>query len=151
MTEGMEQREPPEEEPTKKDESEDDDGRKAAESRWEWVAACISFILVAGAIAFLVREGLGNSGHAPAITIEIDSIVPAGSGFLVEFHARNDGDRTAASLLIEGVLRNAAEEEVSSVTLDYLPGGSERAAGLFFSRDPGQGTLTILPRGYQRP
>lgn len=134
------------------DESKKNGEQGLASSRWEWVAACIGFVLVAGAIGFLLREGLGSPATPPEITVEVDSILPAGSGFLVEFHARNDGGRTASALQIEGVLRvSAEEEEVSSVTLDYLPPESERSAGLFFSHDPRLGELEIRPTGYQRP
>lgn len=130
----------------------DDEKRSVTTSPWEWVAACIGFILVAGAIILLVIEGLSDDGVPPAITLEVDSIVQAGSGYLVEFSARNAGDRTASAVLIEGVLRvPEEEEEVSSVTLDYLPAESRRSAGLFFSHDPRIGTLELRPLGYQRP
>jgi uncharacterized protein (TIGR02588 family) len=37
------------------------------------------------------------------------------------------------------------------LTLDYLPGRSERSGGLFFSRDPRVLRLVLEVHGYQAP
>lgn len=131
------------------------DGRERhpAGSRWEWVAAVISFLLVATAIVFLIYDAVGSPPSAPAIEITVDSVVTAGKGYLVEFTARNSSASTAAVVVVEGMFRSAdgAEVETSQVTFDFLPGHSRRAAGFFFTRDPREGTLEIRPLGYARP
>lgn len=135
--------------------SRDGPRRSLAGSRWEWVAAVVSFVLAAAAISFLLLDAADAPDPPPAIEIAIDSVTAAGSGYLVEIHAHNTSATPAAAVVIEGALSPGAgadtEPERSRITLDYLPGKSSRAAGLFFSRDPGQGTLVIRPLGYQAP
>jgi uncharacterized protein (TIGR02588 family) len=55
-------------------------------------------------------------------------------------------------LLVEGVLKDGAEIiETSEVTIDYVPAGSQRQAGLFFIRDPQQYELQLSAKGYEQP
>lgn len=131
----------------------DGEPRRLAGSHWEWVAAAISFVLVTSAIGFLVLDATESPPTPPVIEIAIDSVVAAGSGYLVEFSVHNTGTRTAATLQVEGTLRSgdAADEETSQVTFDFVPGESTRGAGLFFTSDPRQGRLEIRSLGYQHP
>ncbi len=117
----------------------------------EWVVAGLSALVVLGAAGFLVREAFGPSSP-PRITIEADSVVRAGQGYLVEFRVRNGGRTTAAGLVVEGKLDGGTgPAETGEVTIDYVPAGGTRSAGLFFTRDPREGRLEIRPKGYDRP
>ncbi|HKU53017.1 MAG TPA: hypothetical protein VJQ25_11150, partial [Nitrospira sp.] len=88
----------------------------------------------------------------PDVTVEIDRIVPAQNGFLVEFRLINEGGRTAAGLTVEGMLRNGTEIlETSNTTVEYLPSHSERAGGLFFTLDPRAYDLQLRATGYETP
>ena len=71
---------------------------------------------------------------------------PAGTGWVVEFEARNLSPVTAAQVTIEGRL---ADGETATATIDYVPGRSARRGGLFFSREPRGAELRAL--GYQDP
>jgi uncharacterized protein (TIGR02588 family) len=80
------------------------------------------------------------------------SIVPAQNGYLVQFHAVNQGGSTAAGVVIGGELRRDAETiESSHTTLNYLPANSERGGGLFFTHDPRQFDLQMRALGYEEP
>ena len=40
---------------------------------------------------------------------------------------------------------------MSEAVLDYVPAGSDREGGLWFSRDPRAGQLTLRAKGYADP
>ena len=51
----------------------------------------------------------------------------------------------------EGILSGGGADETSRVVFDYVPGHSVRQGGLFFTRDPRTGHLTLRARGYSAP
>jgi uncharacterized protein (TIGR02588 family) len=121
-------------------------------SLWEWAAAALSTVVVLGAIGFMLNEAFTVPSSPPMITVRVDTIVAAGSGYVVEFRAQNSGQTTAAGLTIEGELRSdTGTVEKSNVTIDYVPAGSHRRGGLLFTHDPARYTLQIQPKGYDRP
>lgn len=75
---------------------------------------------------------------------------PAGWHVAVRVH--NGSQATAAALRLTGQLRQGPElVEEREVELQYLPGGSSREGGLFFSRDPRQYRLDWAFRSYEQP
>ncbi len=127
-------------------------GWAGAASPLEWVVAAASALLVLGAAGFLLWQGSRAPASPPRITVQVDSVVRASSGWLVEFSARNDGTTTAAKLVVEGELRGGdGEAETSEATLDYVPARGSERGGLYFTRDPRRGRLTLRPLGYERP
>ncbi len=118
----------------------------------EWVVAGLSALIVLGTAGFLVMDAFRIPPSPPRITIEVDSVVRAGPGYLVEFRARNSGQTTAAGLVIEGEIKgDTGTVEKGEVTIDYVPSEGVRKGGLFFTRDPRQHRLEIRPKGYDRP
>jgi uncharacterized protein (TIGR02588 family) len=70
----------------------------------------------------------------------------------VRIRVENAGDTTAAQLAIEGALKPpSGEEEKSEITIDYVPGRSERSGALFFKSNPVNSDLQIRPLGYEKP
>ena len=119
---------------------------------WEWIVAAIGFMLVAGVIGFLLYEALGGNRMPPDVKLSVDSVVQTRNGYLVKITAVNQGGITAEGVDIEGELRRGTEAvERSRTTIDYLPPGSEKRAGLFFTRDPQQFELQVRPFGYEEP
>jgi uncharacterized protein (TIGR02588 family) len=119
-----------------------------AASRWEWVAAALGALLVAAALAVLLRSASVQGGDpVPRLAVLIDSVIPYDAGFIVRFRVRNEGGQTAARVLVRGVV--GAEE--SEMSLDFVPGRSERRGGLLFTRDPRQQPLVIRAVGYDEP
>ena len=115
-------------------------------------AAAIGALLICGAIGSLLHEAITSDGSAPVIVLEVDSVLARGDGFLVEFSATNRGETTAASLRVEGeLLSDTARIERSEASLDFVPAGATRHAGLFFDHDPRLFRLRLRPRGYDRP
>ena len=118
----------------------------------EWVAAAIGLVLVVGAIGFMFYQALFFESKPPNISITIESVTPNDAGYLVAFKAANNGDKTAASVAIEGELKNGDESvEKSSVTIGYVPSYSETSGGLFFSKNPQNFDLKIRATGYEQP
>jgi uncharacterized protein (TIGR02588 family) len=118
----------------------------------EWIAAALGLAIVLIAIAFLSYQAIHGASLPPEITVAVRSIEPQQSGYLVQARVINTGRATASQLIVEGTLMTTTgEEQRSQVTLDYLPGGSERRAGLFFTTDPRKGKLQIRAIGYQDP
>ena len=55
-------------------------------------------------------------------------------------------------MLVEGELAGPdGPIETSEATMDYLPPGSEREGGLFFSRDPRRYEVRLRAKGYVDP
>jgi uncharacterized protein (TIGR02588 family) len=120
-------------------------------SVWEWVAAAVSTTIVIAMVVTLFLAGRREQ-TPPQLAVAIVSVTASGSDFLVQFSIRNDGHKTAAQVIVEGQLEGGeAPPETSSVTFDYVPGGSVRHGGVLFKHDPRSGQLTLHPLGFREP
>lgn len=118
----------------------------------EWVIAAISTAVVIGLIGLMIGEAVSESGEPPQIEIQIDTVIRVRSGHLVEFRARNRGQRTAADLTVVGELMGETGlVEKAEVTFGYIPEGAIRHGGLYFREDPTRYRLELRPVGYTRP
>ena len=121
-------------------------------SKWEWAVAAVGFALVAGALGYMVRHALTVDSKVLEVTVERQSTHATQGGYVVLFRARNHSNATAATLWVEGELRQGSSVvETSSAMLDYLPSFSERWGGLFFREAPDKHELRLSPRGYAQP
>lgn len=119
---------------------------------WMWGIGLLGLLFVLGSIGFMLYEAIAGDSSPPDVIVEIDSILPARNGFLVEFRAINEGGRAAAGLTVEGELRNGAQiVETSDSTIEYVPSHSEREGGLFFTLDPREYDLQLRAKGYETP
>jgi uncharacterized protein (TIGR02588 family) len=120
-------------------------------SVWEWVAAAVATAMVIGMVITLFLAGRREQ-TPPRFAVTIQSVAASGPEFLVEFSIRNDGRKTAAQVTVEGQLAaGEAAAETSSVTFDFVPGGSVRRGGILFRHDPRAGQLTLRPLGFREP
>ena len=120
-------------------------------SKWEWLAGAIGLVLVLAAVGYMVRAALQPS-TPPRVVVEMDSVTVGGGGYLVHFTARNEGRTTAASVTIEGEVRDGSGAMVlSTATLDFVPAGSTRSGGRYSTRDPRGGGLELRAAGYADP
>ena len=118
----------------------------------EWAVGALGALLLVGAVAFLAREAARGPGRPPDVVVAADTAVAGRGGWLVRVRARNLGDEAAADVLLRGTLGVAGAEPVErETTIDYLPGRSERAAGLVFPADPARGTLRLEVVGHRAP
>lgn len=128
-------------------------GGGGAASRWEWVAAGVSLLILLGVLGFLLYDAVDSTSTPPRVEVVVDSVGPAGpAGFLVTFTATNSGDETAGGVLVQGELRSdTGLVESAEATLSYVPSHSSRSGGLIFQHDPRRYALQVRPRGYDRP
>ena len=131
------------------------EGQPAPETPlWEKLAGLLGLLLVLGVLGYLVYEGVRPRSEA-AIVTAVESITPQAGGYLVTFTASNEGRQTAASVLVEGALYDAAgaEEpvETAEMTFDYIPDQSDRSGALVFERDPRQYELRLQVKGFMDP
>ena len=119
----------------------------------EWLVGGIGLVLTLGLVGFIGWEAVtGSNGTPPGIELRVEDVSAAGPGYVATIVARNTGPRTAASVEIEGKLsRRGGESETSTVTIDYVPGGSEVRGGLYFTQDPSAGQLQLRALGYTQP
>lgn len=121
-------------------------------SRWEQAVAALGVVLVLGAIGYMAYHALTVRAEVPEVTVERVSTQAVQGGYVVRFRARNHSAATAASLQIEGELRQGPSVvETSGATLDYVPSFSERRGGLFFRADPDLHEVRLMPKGYTDP
>jgi len=118
----------------------------------EWAAAAAGCAVLLGTIAFLVHGALAGPPTPPDLLVAADSVTHVSSGWLVHFRAENRGESAAAAVEVEGEAVRPAGAETSRAVLDYVPGGSTRRGGLFFTSDPRPlGDLRLRAVGYQAP
>jgi uncharacterized protein (TIGR02588 family) len=118
----------------------------------EWLLAIIGLALVVFSVGFLVYQAVTGDEAPPDVTVEMNTITPTSHGYLVQFRAINQGETTAKGLIIEGQLTDAGQEiEKSETSLDYIPAGSEREGGLFFTENPDQFEMQLRALGYEQP
>lgn len=118
----------------------------------EWIVAAIGLILVLFSIGFLAYKGVTSKDSPPNLTVKVTSIEHLSNGYLVEFKVRNEGERPAASVVIEGKLSSGEKEiETKTTTINYIASESERNGGLFYTENPEQNNLEIKAIGYENP
>ncbi len=121
-------------------------------SLWEWIVAGVGVALVVGSFGFLGYEAFRGQISHPDIVVQVDAILPVRTGYLVQINVLNQGDATAATLKIEGLLLQGTKQvEMSETTIDYVPAHSKRKGGLFFASDPRRVTLQLRAKGYEEP
>ena len=119
----------------------------------ELVSAAIGLAIAGGMFGFLALEAVRQRDGMPPLL----SAVPVGvhaqrHGYVVEIEVRNGAGQTAASVQVEGQLKQGdAAVETSSATVAHVPGDSARQAGLVFSRDPRKYRMELRVTGYERP
>lgn len=118
----------------------------------ERAAGVTGLIFLLAVLGFLGYKEV-TTQHTPAdVTVHVETIESSSSGYLVEITANNHGEQSAAGVRIRGVLKDGdATVETAHITFQYVPPGSERKGGLYFSRDPRSLTLSVRAEGYERP
>lgn len=121
-------------------------------ARLEWLLGAAGLVLLLSSIGYLAYQAISGASRPPAPVLSVIAVDPQQGKFLVRVQVTNQGSTTAAALKITGSLtRDGAVVEQAEAVLDYLPAGSAREGGLFFSRDPRQYELELSAAGYQKP
>ena len=125
----------------------------AAASPLEWLAATLGALIALALLGLIAWDAATGPGRVPpALVIQPEQVERNAGGYVVQFIARNRADDTAASVHVEGVLKQGGTEvETSQTTIDYVPANGHRRGGLIFTRDPAAHTLELRATGYQQP
>ena len=141
-------------EQNERDEQQDEQGEQPGQTRnsvLEWAVAGLGFVLVVFAVGFMAFQAFTSQDLPPNIELHVVSVQDVQGGYLALLEARNRGDEAAAEVGVEGTIeRNGQEVETSETTFDFIPSGSVREGGLFFTEDP-RGALTVRSVGYREP
>lgn len=125
---------------------------EAAPPSWEWVAAGVGLLLVAAGIGVLAYYAWTGKSDRPQPQVQVVAIERQPAGWLVAIRIHNRAQATAAALRLTGQLRQGPDVvEERELELQYLPGGSSREGGLFFSRDPRLHRLEWAFESYEQP
>lgn len=121
-------------------------------SPWEWFTAAVGLLLISVTVVYLAYVGLTRPDGPPSVDIEVVDVRRQEGQYLVRFRARNDGNSTAAALVVEGRLEEGGRVvENAQATIAYLPQRSVRQGGLFFSKDPSGHALSVSAVAYSTP
>ncbi len=123
------------------------------DSLWiEWMTGALCAVLVAGMIGWIGYEAFTGQEGKPELATRIVHQEKIGDGQRVVFLIENMGSRTAATVVVEGQVRDGeAVLETSEVTFDYVPAKSTASGAMLFQSPPEAGQLQIRPTGYSDP
>ncbi len=130
------------------------DGDDRQGKSWlEWFAGGVGLLLALVLIGTIGYQAVrGDSSSPPQLEFDVSSVGPSGNYYLVEVEARNRTEATAQQVNVEVTLtREGQEVQTAQLTFDYVPGGSKVKGGVYFSKDPGTGKLSVRPLGYSQP
>lgn len=118
----------------------------------EWVALAVSVIAIAALIGFLVIDGLVDEGRPPAprVTLRVAEAYAIESGWLVPATISNDGDEAAEAVDLVATATVAGEEEEATISVDYLPAGTDVEITFGFSGEP-EGEVAVQVVGFRLP
>ena len=126
-------------------------GKRDAIPPLEWAAAAFG-LLVAIVLLSIIGRGVVAGGHeVPHLAASAERVFATPTGHVVEVVAVNRSSVSAASVQVEGVVGQGADEETSIASIDYVPGHSRATGGLLFTRDPKADGLRLRVTGYELP
>ncbi len=118
----------------------------------EGATAVIGLILVVLSVGYIAFKGFTERDSPPDLVVSVTSIKTVTSGYLVEFKVKNEGEKTAANVVIEGKLaKNDEDFDTKTTTINYIASKSEQSGGLYYEEDPAQNKLVIKAVGYENP
>lgn len=117
----------------------------------EWILGGIGLLIFVAGVGFLLTRA-ASPEVAPTLKLEVQRVVRVENGHLVEFIASNQGSETVADLhIIAALMQGEREAERVELTMDYLPGRSQRHGGAYFERDPKNHRVKLVAQGFQDP
>lgn len=133
--------------------SEASEKEKKGPSALEWASAMIGAMIAIGILVFIAMEAIQSApGKPPLLQVRPVGLVAEEGLYVIEIKIENRSAQTAAAVEIEGEIKQGGSAvETSNATLSYVPGHSERRAGLIFTRDPRRYSFEVRATGYEQP
>ena len=119
----------------------------------EWLAAGLGALIALVILGTIGWQALaGRDDPVPLLAAQIESVTTAGQDRVATVTVTNASGRTAASVHVEGVAgKGTSDEQVSSATIDYVPGHGEASAALIFAAGTARKPITARVTGYEHP
>lgn len=119
----------------------------------EWTTFTIAALLVLAVAGLVVYDWVSSPATPPVIELRQSGPARAeGSQFYVPFTVINSGGSPAETIQLIAELELAGElVEDGEQQIDVLARDETRQGAFVFSRDPGQGQLTLRVASYQEP
>lgn len=118
----------------------------------EWVVLAASAVAIAALAGVLLVDGLAGRHEPPdpGVQLHVDEGRQATHGWLVPATVTNHGDDAAEDVVIEVTATVAGAEQISQLTVAFLPARSAVDVQFGFSATP-EGNLAVRVVGYQLP
>lgn len=110
----------------------------------QWCAAAVGLAVTLTAIGVVLWEAL-QPPSLSTLTARIEDSAATPTGHVARIRVFNHGDETAAAVEVEGTIG----DEVSQVTIDYVPGHGHADGHLQFEADPRGAEVRV--RGWSAP
>ncbi len=118
----------------------------------ELLLGLLGILLVVSFLVILVMQWVTTRTEFAHLRVRASEVIEFQGMHEVEIVVENTGGETAAAALATGTLeRGDATVEEASVTISYVPAGSEAKAVLVFRNDPNEYELKLMVRGYEKP
>lgn len=118
----------------------------------EWIAAALGALLLATALAVVLREAVTRPRAAARVELAVRSVSPHTGQHLVRVAVHNRGGTPVEELEVEGRLqRGDGAVELSRARVASLAARTTRHVGLLFVADPRRGRLSLRVAGYAEP
>ncbi|MES2563895.1 MAG: hypothetical protein V4637_14365, partial [Pseudomonadota bacterium] len=89
--------------------------------RMEWCVALLGLALVVSTLSWIIWRGLMRESAPPQVSLQVQSVVQIGNGYLANVQAINRGGKTAADVKVAGTLSNAqGQVESAEMTFKFL-------------------------------
>ena len=119
----------------------------------EWFAALLGLAIILAMLGFLLIEALRSESRKPPLMhVEFVGLTAGEAGHVLEVKVVNSSGQTGAAVQIEGELKDGGRVvETSNANVSYVPGESQRRAGLIFKHDPRRYEVELRVTGYEQP
>lgn len=128
-----------------------DSGQKEGSDPLENLVSLVSGLLLLGAMAFLVWEGLSTT-EPPRFEAEMGVMWSADGSYYLPLEVRNTGGESVQNLGLSVMLKEGDKTISQAETaIAWLPAHSHRRAGVIFDKDPKKYQILTAFKGYESP
>ena len=117
----------------------------------EWITLGFGVAVIAALVVLVTYLYVVSGSNLPVIvaTPLTAEIRQDGDLYYLPVAVRNDGDRTAEDVIIQGELVAGGTTQSGEFILDFLAGGETRRGTLIFSRNPADSPLTVRATSFR--
>jgi uncharacterized protein (TIGR02588 family) len=115
----------------------------------EWVSLVLALLLLASIVGIIISLWLDSTDNQIQFEIERQPTYEQAGQFFLPLTITNSGDRAAQLVTIEGKLTIDDEEQMSTMTFDFIPARSKVEGVLIFDNNPEEAQVRVT--SFQQP